>query len=127
MAESDDLYLEVVALRAKVDDLSASTQSLLRLSGAELKTELLEYLSSDAVAREVFLLCDGERSQSEILASIAARSFPGGSPAGISRRIDTLVHDKNLLVKSGRKGRSAVYRHTHMANTLQIVRGLVGR
>jgi hypothetical protein len=122
--ESEDLFAEVAALRAQVNDVSASTQALLRLSGKELKSELLDYLRSDEVAHAIFDLCDGERSQSDIVAVLEPKAIRGGSAMGISRRIETMVHDKNLLIQAGRKGKSPIYKHTHAAITLQIARGL---
>lgn len=126
MTESNDLLAEVTALRNQVDDVAATTEALLRVGGKELRQELLAYLERDLVARKVFELCDGERSQAEITKIIIGLGLKGGSAMGVSRRFEALADEHTLLVRDRRKGNSPVYRHTHAAKTLKISRGLSG-
>jgi hypothetical protein len=126
MAESLDLFNEVRQLRAKVDDLGALTETLVRAQGQDLVDAIMAKLTADAALTAIFLAVDGRRSQTDILASLKAAKTKGASPATVSRKIDTLQHELHLIELADVTARGKIYRRTNLNRILGISRKLGG-
>lgn len=124
MPESLDLYAEIAAIRNQLDDVSAVTSALLRAGGTKPKAEILGFLEKDQAARLVFLMCDGETTQAAIVEELTRRGIPGGSRAGVSRKLEVLFNEYHLIAPDHRLHRSKVYRRTTIATALHIERDL---
>jgi 5S rRNA maturation endonuclease (ribonuclease M5) len=124
MAESLDLFNEVRLLRARVEELGAMTETLVRSQSKELAGAILERLRGDEALAEVFLLTDGDRTQGEILEDLKRRKVKGASSATVSRKCDTLEKDLHLIAFVGRSQKGKVYRRTDLDRVLGISRSL---
>jgi hypothetical protein len=124
VAESLDLFNEVRLLRARVEELGAMTETLVRSQGKELASAMLERLRADRALAEIFLLTDGERSQNEILADLKTRRIPGASSATVSRKCEALDKDLHLIAFMRRSQKGKIYRRTDLDRVLGISRAL---
>ena len=121
MPESVELFNEIASLRDQVDDMSRSVAALTRKSG--FKDDILEAMAADKMLADIFLLVDGKRSQVEILAELKAATKTG-SAASVSRKIDILVEDWDLIRPTGRSSKGISYVQTSLAKDLGIARAL---
>jgi hypothetical protein len=121
MPESTELFNEIAMLRDQVDDMSRSVAALTRKSG--LRDDIVKAMDDDPMLMRVFLLVDGKRTQTEILSELKAAGHPG-SPASVSRKIDALVEDWDLIRPTRRSVKGISYVHTSLAKDLGIARAL---
>lgn len=121
MPESTELFNEIAILRDQVDDMSRSVAALTRKSG--IKDDILKAMTGDVILARIFLLVDGKRTQSEILSELKAAGH-GGSQASVSRKVDILIEDYDLVRPTGRSAKGISYVHTSLAKDLGIVRSL---
>jgi len=126
MAESLDLFNEVRQLRAKVDDLGAMTETLVRAQSKDLVKAIVSKFASDPTLTAVFLAVDGVRSQTEILAGLKSSKLKGGSAPTVSRKIETLQHELHLIELVDHRAKGKVYRRTNLDRILGISRKLGG-
>jgi hypothetical protein len=124
MAESLDLFNEVRSLRARVDELGAMTETLVRAQSGDLIAALLERFSGDASLKAVFLAVNGERSQSEILSSLKPEGLKGASAATVSRKLDSLESELHLIELVDRTAKGKIYRRANLDRILGISRRL---
>jgi hypothetical protein len=124
MAESLDLFNEVRQLRAKVDDLGAMTETLVRAQSKDLVTAIIERLTTDAALSAVFLAVDGVASQTEILTQLKRAKLKGASQATISRKIETLANELHLIELVDYRAKGKIYKRTNLDRILGISRKL---
>jgi hypothetical protein len=122
MAESLDLFNEVRSLRARVDELGAMTETLVRAQSGDLIAAMLKRFSGDASLKAVFLAVNGERSQSEILSSLKAEGLKGASAATVSRKLDSLESELHLIELVDRTAKGKIYRRANLDRILGISR-----
>jgi len=122
MPESSELYNEFVKLRAHVDELNKSVAVLTRFS--PLKQEIVRAMSADPTLASVFLAVDGTRSQKEILDYLRSQGIPKVSRAGISRKLEVLCDEFDLVRATERTAKGFVYVHTDLARALKLERTL---
>ena len=121
MPESNELFNELANLRDQVDDMSRSVSAIARQSG--LKEQVLDVMRSDPLLASIFLLIDGVRTQKDIVQALKG-SGVGGSQATVSRKIDSLVEDWDLVRPTRRTAEGMRYVHTSLAKDLKIARSL---
>ena len=124
MAESLDLFNEVRSLRARVDELGAMTETLVRAQSTDLIAAMLDRFSSDTALKAVFLAVDGERSQTEILAVLKAKGLKGASPATVSRKLESLERELHLIELVDRTAKGKIYRRANLDRILGVSRRL---
>lgn len=124
MSESLDLFNEVRSLRARVDELGAMTETLVRAQSSDLIAVMLERFSADASLKAVFLAIDGERSQTEILALLKTKGLKGASAATVSRKLDSLEGELHLIELVDRTAKGKIYRRANLDRILGISRRL---
>lgn len=124
MPESPELLAEVHGLRERVDDLSVMMEMLVRALSAERRAELLERLRGDEALRRILLLVDGQRAQGEILTELKAAGVRGASAASVSRKLEQLADDMQLVELDGRTAKGKVYRRSRADRILVISREL---
>ena len=122
MTESLDLFSEVRSLRARVDELGAMTETLVRAQSGDLISAMLERFSADSSLKAVFLAVDSERSQSEILASLSKKGLKGASAATVSRKLDVLEGEMHLIELVDRTAKGKIYRRANLDRILGISR-----
>lgn len=121
MPETENLFNEVAQLRDQVEDMAKSVSALTRQSG--IKGDVLDAMAKDPLLAQVFQLVDGRRTQKDILDALRA-SGVGGSQATVSRKLDQLVEDWDLVRPTTRTAGGTKYVHTSLAKDLRIVRAL---
>lgn len=121
MPESSDLFAEVANLRDQVDDMSRTVSAIARKSG--VKEDILEAMTRDPLLAEVFLLVDGERTQADIVQELAGKGRPATQPT-VSRKLDVLMEDWDLVRKTSRSKAGTRYIRTSLAQDLRIARAL---
>lgn len=124
MAESLDLFSEVRSLRARVDELGAMTETLVRAQSGDLIAAMLERFSADVSLKAVFLAVDGELSQTEILALLRAKGLKGASAATVSRKLDALEGELHLIELVDRTAKGKIYRRANLDRILGVSRRL---
>jgi hypothetical protein len=124
MSESNELLAQVAQLRNEVEDISVMTRSLFRTMGSEERKEVLEEMRRDPSVGAIFLLVDGARSQGEIVDLLKARKVKGASRASVSRKLERLHHDLELIALVRRVKAGNVYRQTAKAEALGLIRAL---
>lgn len=123
MAESLDALTELMQLRAEVEQQSGMINALVRYH-PEIKTQVLEEFQKDQVLTCIYQLVDGKRSQKDIIAELKLRKIQGASGPTVTRRIERLRDDLNLIVLIGRADGSPVYVHSRLGRVLGLVRKL---
>ena len=126
MPESIDLFNEIAKLRDEVEEQGEMIDTLVRASGKDLKELILSTFKADPVLTAVFLLVDGERSQGEILKALSDGKTKGASSATVSRKLDVLHNELNLIHFVKRSKAGNVYRKGRLDQVLGITRA-VGR
>lgn len=124
MAESLDLFNEVRSLRARVDELGAMTETLVRAQSTELVVSMLDRFAADATLKAIFLAVDGTRSQTEILEGLRGKAAKGASKATVSRKLDTLERELHMIELIDRTAKGKIYRRTNLDRILGISRKL---
>lgn len=122
MGESRELFNEVAQLRDQVDDMNRSVSALTRQSG--LFEKILEAMGKDEILANIFLQVDGTRTQQGIISAMAAAGLQGVSQPTVSRKIDLLVHDWDLVRPTDRSSTGIIYVHTSLARALKVKRAL---
>jgi hypothetical protein len=121
MPESSELFSEIANLRDQVDDMSRTVSAIARKSG--FKDDILEAMGQDPLLAQVFLLVDGQRTQNDIVAALRERGQSATQPT-ISRKLDSLVEDWDLVRKTTRDRLGVRYVQTSLARNLRITRSL---
>jgi hypothetical protein len=122
MGESRELFNEVAQLRDQVDDMNRSVSALTRQSG--LFEKILEAMGKDEILANIFLQVDGTRTQQGIISAMAASGLQAVSQTTVSRKIDLLVHDWDLVRPTNRSSTGIIYVHTSLARALKVKRAL---
>lgn len=94
MAESDETFRRLGRMEQDLADIQSMTRSLLRTQGKERQAEILEALKNDSALRQVYLLIDGERGQSDIVKKLTGKV----SASTVNRKLDELEHELELIV-----------------------------
>ncbi|MEO6701018.1 MAG: hypothetical protein ABI140_14775 [Jatrophihabitantaceae bacterium] len=121
MPETPELFSEIANLRDQVDDMSRSVSAIARKSG--WKDDILQAMENDPTLARVFLLVDGRRTQNDMVAELA-RTGPTVSQKTVSRKLDNLIQDWDLVRRTTRGKEGIQYVHTSLAADLRIVRAL---
>jgi hypothetical protein len=121
MPESSELYSEIANLRDQVEDMSKSISAIARRSGA--KEEILKAMANDPLLGRIFLLVDGKRTQNDIVEELRGTSTAVSQPT-VSRKIESLIEDFDLVRKTSRTREGTRYLHTSLARDLRIARAL---
>ena len=121
MPETPDLFNEVALLRDQVEDMAKSVSALTRQTG--LREDVLAAMAKDPLLASIFLLVDGVRTQNQIVAALKANG-DGGSQATVSRKLDLLIEDHDLVRITTRAADGNRYVHTQLAKDLKIKRAL---
>lgn len=119
MPETPDLFAEVANLRDQVDDMARSVSAIARKSG--VREDIMNAMDKDPTLASVFLLVDGLRTQRDMVKD----SKQSGSPisqATVSRKLETLAQDWDLVRPTSRGKDGIRYVHTSLANDLRIAR-----
>ncbi|MGD9694899.1 MAG: hypothetical protein AB7V42_04470 [Thermoleophilia bacterium] len=122
MAESNELFVEVAKIHDEVQDLRSLTEALVRDSGA--KQETVEALERDSALAAIYRLVNGQRSQGEIQRALAERGLSGVSPASVSRKLDVLAGELDLVVLVRQTASGKVYRRSSLGRVLKIDRAI---
>jgi hypothetical protein len=124
MPETPDLFSEVANMRDELEEQGTMIDALVRTSAAERKDAILEEMQKDSALADVFLLVDGQRSQGEIVQNLSGSSNRGVSGASVSRKLEKLAKDMDLIVLARRVAAGNVYRKTRLDRVLGITREL---
>lgn len=123
MAESDELFTEVAAVRDEIEEQGAMINALVRASSPELRKTLLDAFDADPALREIYRLIDGQTSQGQIVAKLATKRLKGTSRSAVSNKVDDLVHE-GLIARVGRTRDGIVYKKSRLDAALGISRAL---
>ena len=121
MPESSDLFAQVASLRDQLDDMGKTVSAIARRSGA--KEEILEAMTKDQLLADVFSLVDGHRTQNDIVEELAKLGKLTSQPT-VSRKLDALMEDWDLVRKKSRSREGTYYVRTTLARDLRIARAL---
>ena len=124
MTESRELFAQIAQLRAEVEDIGTMTRSLYRTTAKDERKDVLDEMRRDPSIGAIFLLVDGARSQNEIVSELTSRQVRGASRASVSRKLERLHHDLELIALVRRTKAGIVYRKTAKAEALGLVRAL---
>lgn len=119
MPETPDLFAEVANLRDQVDDMARSVSAIARKSG--WREDIMAAMEKDPALARVFLLVDGRRTQNDIVTD-SKESGELISQATVSRKLDSLVQDWDLVRPTTRAKDGTRYVHTSLAKDLRIAR-----
>ncbi len=97
---------------------SGTVSALARQSGYGYEDEVLNAMRTDPLLRDVFLLVNGVRTQANIVAEL------GVGQATVSRKLDALIEDWDLVRKTTRDKQGTRYVQTSLARDLRIERAL---
>jgi hypothetical protein len=122
--ESNELFAQIAQLRGEVEDIGVMTRSLLRTMGSEERTKLLSDMRQDPSLGAIFRLVNGSRSQQEIVDELTLHGVKGASRASVSRKLEKLHHDLELIALVRRTKAGNVYRRTAKADALGLARSL---
>jgi DNA-binding transcriptional ArsR family regulator len=122
MAESNELFTEVAKIHDEVQDLRALTEALVRDSRA--REAIIEAFERDPALAAIYRLVDGQRSQGEIQRALAEQGLSGVSQASVSRKLDTLAGDLDLVVLLRQISTGKVYRRSALGRVLKIDRAV---
>lgn len=123
MAESDELFVEVAAVRDEIEEQGAMINALVRASSPELKKTLLDAFEADPALREIYRLIDGKLSQGQIVTKLEPLKLKGASRSAVSNKIDELVHE-GLIARVGRTKDGIIYKKSRLDAALGISRAL---
>lgn len=123
MGESDELFVEVAAVRDEIEEQGAMINALVRASSPELKKTLLEAFEADPALREIYRLIDGNTSQGQIVTGLEPLRLKGASRSAVSKKIDLLVHE-GLIARVGRTKDGIIYKKSRLDAALGISREL---
>jgi arginine repressor len=107
-----------------VEDMSKTVSAIARRSGA--REEILEAMANDQLLADIFLLVDGKRTQADIVSELARQGKTTSQPT-VSRKLDALIQDHDIVRKKSRNSEGTCYMHTSLAADLKIVRSLTQR
>lgn len=119
MPESSDLFVEVANLRDQLDDVARSVSAIARKSG--VREDIIAAMTKDPALALVFLLVDGRRTQNDIITE-AKKSGGSISQATVSRKLEILEQDHDLVRPTRRTKDGRCYVHTSLAKDLRIAR-----
>jgi hypothetical protein len=123
MAESNELFTEVAKIRDELEEQASMIEALVRNAGP-LREDILERLGRDHVLAEIYRLVDGSRSQGQIQHELETRGLRGTSQANVSRKLDVLAHDLDLILLVRQVASGKVYRRTRLGRVLKIDRAV---
>ena len=121
MPETPELFAELANLRDQVDDMSRTVSAIARKSG--WKEDILVAMAKDPTLARVFLLVDGRRTQNDMVTELT-RTGDHVSQVTVSRKLDSLIQDWDLVRKSSRGKDGTKYVWTSLATDLRIARTL---
>lgn len=119
MPETPDLFVEVANLRDQLDDVARSVSAIARKSG--VREDIMDEMTKDPTLARVFLLVDGVRTQGDIIKD-SSSSGTAISQATVSRKLDSLAQDWDLVRPTSRGKGGIRYVHTSLAKDLRIAR-----
>src|SRR5688572_28449010 len=120
MPESSELFAEIANLRDQIDDMSRTVSAIARKSG--FKDDILEAMEKDPLLARVFMLVDGKRTQNDIVDELRKQGV--GTQPTVTRKLDSLIQDWDLVRKSTPDRTGTRYVHTSLSRDLRIARAL---
>lgn len=124
MSDSLETFGEIRQIRARLDAIEHSTDVLVRAQAKEILAQALAAFKKDDLLARVYLLVDGKRTQQDIGAALKEQGLPGDKAAIVSRKLERLNNDLQLVVLVERDGKGKVYRKTREDRLLGITRAL---
>jgi hypothetical protein len=120
MAESVDLYSEVLKLRNDVDDIRRTQNAQVRFN-EELKNAVVERFKGDPMMGLVFEAVDSKRSQKEIIEHLKSLDSKSHDAIAmhVSRKLNSLG-ELDLIETVGKNGGSNIYRHTNFSKVIRL-------
>lgn len=119
MPESEQTLKRLSRMEKDLSDIESMTRSLINFQGKGFKDEIVKRMRADDALRRVYLLVDGECSQTEIgekLTGIAQRT--------VDRKLADLDAEGLITFVTRRNPGGRVYRHSTTGEALRIERDL---
>lgn len=114
-----DVLNEIAALRARVDAMDPKLEILIRAQRASIQQEVLAAIETDPRLGLVYLQVDGNRTQKDIVMSLAGSTARMSQPT-VSRKM-TILELELALIEPGRQTREGVaYRKTAVDRILRL-------
>jgi len=118
-----DTFGEIRQIRSRLDAIEHTQEVLVRALGKEILTQSLAEFRADNVLTRVYLLVDGNRTQQDIGAALQEQGV-SGDKSTVSRRLDRLYKELNLIALVDQDGKGKVYRKAGVDRILGISRQL---
>ena len=121
MPETPEVFNEIANLRDRVEDMGRAVTAIARTSG--FRQQVLDAMAKDPMLARIFQLVDGTRTQKDMVVALKDAG-EGGSSATVSRKIEELFEDWDLIRPTSRNASGIHYVHTSLAKDLRIARAL---
>ena len=118
MPESDELTAAIGHIKYKVDSMDRTLERLLRVNGKEMVAEYMEKFTADPSLAKIYLNIDGRATQKEIA------DKTGISEATVTRRIQILADELDLVELARQTKEGKIYRYTKMEKIFNISKQL---
>ena len=120
-----DTFSEIRQIRSRLDAIEHTQEVLVRAQGREILAQALAAFDADPMMTEVYLLVDGVRTQHEIAVALKDYGRPGNKEALVSRRLEKLYRDLDLIALVDQPGKGNIYRKAGVDRILGITRQLL--
>jgi hypothetical protein len=123
MSETNEALSEIKKLRSEVDQQGEMLDALVRYD-PRVRDSILEEFAKDIVLATVYLLCDGSRTQQQIVENVKTLNINGTSAPMITRKIDKLRNTMRVITPVTQEGRSWIYTHSRLGRALNLTKSI---
>jgi hypothetical protein len=127
MADTLETFSEIRQIRMRIEGIAHTQEVLIRAHAEAIEKEIWEWMDRDSTLAQVYLLVDGRRSQTEIVATMQKAGVDGASHASVSRKMEILSKELHLVELSDHTKSGKTYKRTAIDRILRIGRKLEKR
>jgi hypothetical protein len=127
VSDSLDTFGEIRQIRSRLDAIEHTQEVLVRAQGKEILAQALAAFDADDMLAEVYLQVDGVRTQQDIAAVLQVQGRPGSKAMLVSRKLDRLYTELDLIALVDHTGKGNVYKKAGVDRILGITRQLEKR
>jgi hypothetical protein len=119
----DDTFNQIRLIRSRLESIEHSQEVLVRVEAPMIWASIEEAFGQDPALADVFLLVDGIRTQSQIVAALRAAGAAVVSDATVSRKVTRLREELHIIEVVVSPGQGIV----HAKSRLDRILGLTAR
>jgi hypothetical protein len=121
------MYDEIRQIRGKIDSVKHTQEVLIRAHREPVEKQIWDRMDNDDVLARVYLLVDGNRTQKDIAKEMQSDGVYGATTSTVSRKLETLREDLDLIELSDHPALGNVYKRTATDRILGIAKTLKRR